>query len=211
MTGILNWIMELMRSHGSLSVFVGVMLEQIIVPIPSPMIIMGAGAVLIDPSFSWVQAAASTFLVIVIPGTIASTIGSFIGYGIGYWGGKPLVLKCQKFLDLSWEDIERMEEKFRRNKSEGWGLFLLRAIPVFPLSLVSAFGGLIRIKPVPFTLYTFLGSAVRCFILGIVGWRVGETYDQAAHNLNSFETLVSAGILLTCFGALGYLYLKHRC
>ena len=44
--------MELMRTHGQLSVFIGVMIEQIIVPIPSPMIIMGAGAVLILPGLS---------------------------------------------------------------------------------------------------------------------------------------------------------------
>ena len=39
--------MESMRAHGQLSVFIGVMIEQIIVPIPSPLIIMGAGAILI--------------------------------------------------------------------------------------------------------------------------------------------------------------------
>ena len=45
---ITQWIMELMRTHGQLSVFIGVMIEQIIVPIPSPLIIMGAGAILIS-------------------------------------------------------------------------------------------------------------------------------------------------------------------
>lgn len=210
MSEILNWIMELMRDNGPLSVFVGVMLEQIIVPIPSPLIVMGAGAILVDPSATWLGASSATLMTIVMPGMVASTLGSFIGYGIGFWGGKALVFKCQKFLDLTWEDIEKIETKFRQNKSEGWGLFLLRAIPVFPLSLVSVFGGLIRIKTFPFTLYTLLGSAVRCFILGIIGWRVGETYHQTAHNLNSFETLVSVGILLVCFGVLGYFYFKHR-
>ena len=210
MTEIIDWIMALMRSNGPLSVFVGVMLEQIIVPIPSPLIVMGAGAILIDPSISWLQAAGKTIFVIVLPGMIASTLGSFIGYGIGYWGGKPLVTKCQKWLDLTWEDIEKMEVKFRQGKNEAWSMILLRAIPVFPLSLVSVFGGLIRMQAVPFGFYTLLGSAIRCFILGLIGWRVGETYYQMAHQLNSFETLVSAGILLVCFGILGYLCLKHR-
>jgi uncharacterized membrane protein YdjX (TVP38/TMEM64 family) len=35
---------------------------------------------------------------------------------------------------------------------------MLWAIPVFPISLVSIFGGLLRIPIRPFTLYTFLGS-----------------------------------------------------
>ncbi len=49
---ITQWIMELMRAHGQLAVFIGVMIEQIIVPIPSPLIIMGAGAILIHPEAS---------------------------------------------------------------------------------------------------------------------------------------------------------------
>ena len=53
--------MELMRAHGQLSVFVGVMIEQIIVPIPSPLIVMGAGAILIAPQLSIPQAIAQVF------------------------------------------------------------------------------------------------------------------------------------------------------
>ena len=39
--------MDSIRAHGAWSVFVGVIIESVIVPIPSPLIIMGAGFVLI--------------------------------------------------------------------------------------------------------------------------------------------------------------------
>ncbi len=73
---ITQWVMELMRTHGQLSVFIGVMIEQIIVPIPSPLIIMGAGAILIPPGLSIPSAFVQILWVIVVPGTIASTLGS---------------------------------------------------------------------------------------------------------------------------------------
>ena len=53
MSEILNWIMESIRAYGAWSVFVGVIIESVIVPIPSPLIIMGAGFVLISPELSF--------------------------------------------------------------------------------------------------------------------------------------------------------------
>lgn len=204
-----QWILELMRAHGQLSVFIGVMIEQVIVPIPSPMIIMGAGAILIPPDFSILNAFLQILWTIVLPGTIASTLGSYIGYGISYYGGKALVIRFQRFLDVDWDQIERLERRFQ-GKREAWSLFLFRAIPVFPLSLVSVFAGLLRISIRPFTLYTLLGSIFRCLFLGFVGWWVGATYERVATHINSLETIVSVLMLMIMGGILGYLYYKFR-
>ena len=105
---ITQWIMELMRTHGQLSVFIGVMIEQIIVPIPSPMIIMGAGAILISPELSIAKAFIQILWIIVLPGTVASTLGSYIGYLISLYGGKALVVRFQRFLGVDWKKIENL-------------------------------------------------------------------------------------------------------
>ena len=206
---ITQWILELMRAHGQLSVFIGVMIEQIIVPIPSPMIIMGAGAILISPELSILNAFLQILWLIVLPGTIASTLGSYIGYTISYYGGKALVIRFQRFLDVDWNQIERFEKRFQ-GKKEAWSLFLARAIPVFPISLVSIFSGLFRIPIRPFTLYTFLGSIFRCLFLGFVGWWAGATYEKVAGHLDSLETIISILMLIAMGGVLGYLYYKFR-
>ncbi|MGQ9509638.1 MAG: DedA family protein [Thermodesulfobacteriota bacterium] len=204
-----HWIMNLMRAHGQLSVFVGVMIEQIIVPIPSPLIIMGAGAILIPPELSISYAFVQILWVIVLPGTIASTLGSYIGYLISYYGGKALVVRFQRFLGVDWVQIEALERRFR-GKKEAWSLFLTRAIPVFPISLISVFGGLLRIPLRPFTIYTFWGSLFRCLFLGFFGWWIGSTYEKVASHLDTLETVVSL-IMLTGMGmAFGYLYYKFR-
>lgn len=206
---ITQWILELMRAHGQLSVFIGVMIEQIIVPIPSPMIIMGAGAILISPELSILNGFLQILWLIVLPGAIASTLGSYIGYTISYYGGKALVIRFQRFLDVDWNQIERLEKRFQ-GKKEAWSLFLARAIPVFPISLVSIFAGLFRIPIRPFTLYTFLGSIFRCLFLGFVGWWAGATYEKVAGHLDSLETIISILMLIAMGGVLGYLYYKFR-
>ena len=206
---ITQWIMELMRAHGQLSVFVGVMIEQIIVPIPSPMIIMGAGAILIPPELSIPRAFVQILWIIVLPGIIASTLGSYIGYLISYYGGKALVVRFERFLGVDWDQIERLEKRFH-GRRENLSLFLFRAIPVFPISLVSVFAGLFRIPLKPFTLYTFLGSIFRCLSLGFVGWWIGATFEKLATRLDSVETIVSILMLVGMGAVLGYLYFKLR-
>ena len=197
--------MELMRAHGQLAVFVGVMIEQIIVPIPSPLIIMGAGAILILPNLSIPDAFLQILWIIVLPGAIASTLGSYIGYMISFYGGKALVLRFQRFLDVDWDEIGNLEKRFQ-GKMEALSIFLSRAIPVFPISLVSIFAGLLRIPLKTFTVYTFLGSIFRCLFLAFVGWWIGATYEKVATRLDSVETMVSIVMLIAMVGILGYLY-----
>jgi membrane protein DedA with SNARE-associated domain len=201
--------MELMRTHGQLSVFIGVMIEQIIVPIPSPLIVMGAGAILILPGLSIPNAFLQILWIIVLPGSIASTLGSYIGYMISFYGGKALVIRFQRFLDVDWDQIEKLEKRFQ-GKKEALSIFFSRAIPVFPISLVSIFAGLLRIPIRPFTLYTFLGSIFRCFFLGFFGWWIGSTYEKVATRLDSVETVVSILMLIGMGLVFGYLYHKFR-
>jgi membrane protein DedA with SNARE-associated domain len=206
---ITQWIVESMRTYGQFSVFVGVILEQIIVPIPSPLIIMGAGAVSILPGISIPDAFLQILWTIVLPGSIASTLGSYIGYMISFYGGKTLVVRLQRFLDVDWDQIERLEKRFQ-GRGEALGIFLSRAIPVFPISLVSIFAGLLRIPIKPFTMCTFLGSMFRCFFLGFLGWWIGATYEKAATRLNSVETIVSIVMLIGMGVVFGCLYYKFR-
>ena len=64
---ITRWIMEMLQAHGPVVVFWGVIIESIIVPIPSPLIIMGAGALLIEPGLTWPGAFGPIALRIVLP------------------------------------------------------------------------------------------------------------------------------------------------
>jgi membrane protein DedA with SNARE-associated domain len=204
-----QWIMELMRSNGQLAVFIGVMIEQIIVPLPSPLIVMGAGAILIPPESSIPHALLQILWIICLPGAVASTLGSYIGYSISYYGGKALVTRFQRFLGVDWKQIENLEKRFRGRK-EAVTIFLSRAIPVFPISLVSIFAGLVRITVRTFTVYTFFGSIFRCLFLGFVGWWVGATFEKIATRLDSMETIVSICLLIGMGAVLGYLYYKLR-
>jgi membrane protein DedA with SNARE-associated domain len=201
--------MESIRSHGAWSVFIGVIIESVIVPIPSPLIIMGAGFVLISPQFSFFEALVPILLQIVLPGSVASTLGAYIGYGIGYFGGKTLVDRWKRFLGFNWSDVEALERRFQGGRVNTT-IFFLRALPIFPLSVISAAAGLLRLPLQQFSIWTFYGAIPRCLLLGYLGWGLGETYQGFAKGLDRAEGVVSAILILTVIGAIVWLRARVR-
>lgn len=203
---ITQWIMMIMKTHGALTVFIGVIIESVIVPIPSPLIIMGAGAILIEPGFDLPSAFLPIFMKIVVPGATASTIGAYFAFAVTYWGGKPAIDRFGKFLGFGWEDILSMEQRLK--KRFAMMIFLLRALPIVPLSLISAAAGVLRLPFGSFTLWTFVGSVPRCLILGYLGYLTRDTYEGLAGRINKLESLVSAGIVIGAFVLV--LWLRQR-
>jgi len=201
--------MESIRTYGPWSVFVGVIIESVIVPIPSPLIIMGAGFVLISPDLGFMDALMPLLLLIVLPGSVASTLGAYIGYAIGYFGGKPLVERWQRFLGFTWSDVEAMERRFQSGQINTT-IFFLRALPIFPLSVISAAAGLLRLPIKQFSLWTFYGTIPRCLFLGYLGWGLGETYQSLARGIDRAESIVSALLIIAILGAIIWLRTRVR-
>lgn len=209
MSEILSWIMDSIRAYGPWSVFIGVIIESVIVPIPSPLIIMGAGFVLISPELTFFQALVPIILQIVLPGAIASTLGAYIGYAIGYFGGKPMVDRWENFLGFSWKDVEMLERRFQSGQVNTL-IFFLRALPIFPLSVISAAAGLLRLPIGQFSLWTFYGTVPRCLFLGYLGWGLGETYQGMAKGIDRAEGIVSAILILAIIAAILWLRARVR-
>jgi membrane protein DedA with SNARE-associated domain len=201
--------MDSIRAHGAWSVFVGVIIESVIVPIPSPLIIMGAGFVLISAELSFVQALVPITVQIVLPGSIASTLGAYVGYAIGYLGGKPLVDRWKTFLGFSWSDVEALERRFQAGQVNTT-IFFLRALPIFPLSVISAAAGLLRLPIGQFSLWTFYGTIPRCLFLAYLGWGLGETYQGIAKGIDKAEGIVSGILILAIFAVIIWLRARVR-
>lgn len=202
-------LIEAIQTHGAAAVFIGVLIESVIVPIPSPLIIMGAGALLIQPASPLGPALADIFRLIVLPGSIAATIGAFIGYGIGFCGGKPLILRLEKFIGFGWTEVEGLEKRL----AQRWGgllIMLLRALPVMPLSLISAAAGILRWPISSFALWTWLGSVPRCLFLGYLGWLTHDAYDSLAHGFDRMESLFSGLIVVSAVALILWLRARTR-
>lgn len=206
--GIMQWIFLLVQTYGPLSVFVAVIIEEVFVPIPSPLVIMGASFILIPAGISIGEALTQIFFLIVIPASIASTIGSFFVYFIGYYGGKATVTRFEKFLGFGWKDVEKTEKRFKDTRKTWITITVLRAIPFFPIALVSLTSGVLRLNKWKYALSTLIGSIPRTFILAFMGWSLGSTYTSFATQLNILENIIAVSIII-CVAYVLYAF-RHK-
>jgi membrane protein DedA with SNARE-associated domain len=196
--------------YGATGVFAATVLEEVIAPIPSALVMLTSGFFLIQESAFSFSVFQKVFLLIALPGALGITIGSLVVYGLGYISGKPALLRWSSWLGFSWGDVEKIEAKFSKGYTDEILLFVFRAIPIIPSVVISGFCGFIRLPLFEYILFTFLGTIVRAFILGVIGWRVGQFYHEIAGHIDTFENsiLILIGVSTAFF--IGYRFFKRR-
>ncbi len=188
---IISWVSAL----GPIGVFLGVMIETFIAPIPSPIIMMAAGFILtwgLPPHLAILSILFNVMLV----GAFAATLGSFFGYGIAYFGGYPIIERYGKYLGTSIDEVEYMSQQMKKSSRDEIYLFTARAVPIIPLSVVSLLYGALRVDVKRFTIVTFLGALPRCLVLGMIGWAVGVAFFEISQLIDLFETMILVILLI---------------
>lgn len=197
----------MVKTHGPLSMFIGGIVEQIIVPIPSPIITMSGGAFLISRGLPLFESIWQIFIRVSLPYSIGAIIGTSLVFFIAYFGGRPLIEKFGKYIGISWKLIEKVKLDFQKTIADELFILIAVCIPVVPVSLISAFCGGFRIKPVKFYPVMFLALLIRATILGYIGFQMGETFISLAHGLDKIESVLT---IVGAFLILGFLYLKRE-
>ena len=154
-TSLAETVLSLIAELGPYGVLIGMILESSVIPIPSEAVLITAGLAGIDP------------LSVALFGGVGSTIGAWIGYLIGKYGGRPLVYRYGKYLLLKESRLSSAERWF--NRWGNWTVLLSRLIPFVPYKVFSITAGILRMKWIPFTFFTLLGSIPRCFLLAWIG------------------------------------------
>lgn len=158
---ILTQVFEVMGWGGVVAIMA---LESANIPIPSEVTMPLSGWLLVQARGGTALDAA---LLGALWGGVGCTVGSLISYALGAWGGRPLLDRYGKYLMVSQHDLEVADRWFSRWGD--WTAFLSRLLPIvrtfisFPL-------GITRVRLLPFTVYTFVGSALWCGALSYGGY-----------------------------------------
>lgn len=145
----------LINNLGDLGVFIGMFLESSIVPIPSEVIIIGAGAIGVP------------IVSILIFGSLGATLGAIAGYFLGRYAAMPVILKYGKFILIKPHHIYKAEAFA---KKYGIASVLIgRLVPVIPFKVFSIAAGITKIPIWPFALCTLIGVVPRILLLSLFG------------------------------------------
>jgi len=207
MTEILNSILAMVKTHGPLSMFIGGIVEQIIVPIPSPIITMSGGVFLVSKQGNFFNILWQIITRVSLPYSIGAVIGTGLVFFIAYYGGRPILDKFGKYIGLSWKLIEKVRADFQKTIADELFILIAVIIPVVPVSLISAFSGGFRFKPAKFFPIMFLSLIIRAIILGFIGYNLGEAFTGLANGMGNLESILT---VVGAFLILGFLYLKRE-
>lgn len=166
------------RDWHYLGVFLLMAMESSVLPVPSELVI--------PPAAYWASQGEMSMPGVVLAGTAGSYFGAIVMYVASRLLGRPLVLRYGKFILISPAKLERAERFLVRY--ETGGVFFARLLPVIR-HLIGIPAGIVRMKPLPYSIMTIIGSAVWCTVLAVFGEQVLGAEPQL---MNDPDALVRA-------------------
>jgi membrane protein DedA with SNARE-associated domain len=187
-----DFVFKLVEQGGYWGVAFLMFLETVFPPIPSEVIMPLAGVVAARGQLS--------LPLVIASGTAGAMAGNILWYivakALGLDRFRPLINRYGRWLTIDWAEIERAHRLFDRHG--GTIVFIARMLPTVR-SLVSVPAGLLRMKFLPFVLWSTLGSLIWTAGLAIAGWVLGHEFSSVENVLGPLSVVVIGGIVLWYF------------
>ncbi len=160
----LESFLELFPTLNYTTIFILMVMESSIIPVPSELVMIPAGVLV-------ARGTLNPFFVTLIGGT-GSVGGALLNYWIlGRILGKSFLEKYGKYILITPEKYKTSEDLFLKN--DRLYTFVGRLLPVIR-HIISIPAGIFRMRIIPFIIITFLGSTLWCGFLVWFGYMFGE-------------------------------------
>ncbi len=199
-------LLEVSSNHIPLELFVllGSFIEEVIAPIPSPLVMVLAG------SLAQAQEQPIVYLIVLsVFGSLGKTLGAFTLYFISDKLEDLVINKFGRFLRVSHKDIESIGKRFNNTWKDFVFLFVARTIPIMPSVPISVSAGIIKIDKKKFILATFLGTCVRDGIYLYLGYAGFENYKEISSGLENVESFGQIILLVALIALVVWSYYKR--
>ncbi|HEX9824273.1 MAG TPA: DedA family protein [Actinomycetota bacterium] len=190
-----HFITDTIGAYGYLAIFVLMVLESALIPIPSEVTMVFGGFM--------VARGRLDFVLVALTGTLANLVGSWIAYYLGRVGGRPLVERWGKYVFLRTHDLDRAEAWWAKRGDAA--VLVSRLLPVVR-TFISLPAGVAEMPFGRFTLYTFLGCLPWCFALTWAGVLLGDNWEVFLRH--SRPVVIAVGVAVA--GLLVWWFLRRR-
>lgn len=178
------------ESWGYLGIFILMTIESTIIPFPAEIILIPAGALVAQGSFS--------FFGVLVAAIVGSVAGALINYLLAYHLGRrplnALIHKYGKLLFIDEKTVHKTETYFVRHGHVT--TFIGRLIPGIR-SFISLPAGFARMNIVEFAVFTALGAGIWSALLIIIGYVLGDNLEIIKTHLDSLSiTLIVVSAII---------------
>jgi membrane protein DedA with SNARE-associated domain len=179
---------------GCISVFVLMVMESMILPVPSEAVMPFAGFLIAEQKF--------TFSLVIIFSTAGSIVGSLISYWMGRYGGRPFIDRFGKYLLLDHDDLKATEGFFAKYGEPT--IFICRFIPVVR-HLISIPAGTGKMNLWKFSIYTIAGAGLWNAFLAACGFYLRKNWGTVMR----YSHYVDIGVILILGSGIVFFIWKH--
>ena len=184
-----DFIARTIGSAGYPGIALLMLLENILPPLPSELIMPMAGFVAAGGEL--------TLAGVILAGTLGSVAGALPWYYLGKWLGRERLRawagKHGRWLTLTPAQVDRVDAWFARHC--GKAVFFGRLAPGIR-TLISLPAGLFKMSLQRFLLFTALGSSLWSTALAVAGHSLRDGYEQVVHVLNPATNVIVGAIVL---------------
>lgn len=158
-------------------VFIGEIIEEIISPIPSQLVLLTAG------SLAQAQQQGLWFIVLLtIIAAVAKTFATILYYVLADKLEDQLVPRFGKYIGVTHESIEAIGKKLDKGgKREFISLFIVRCLPILPSAPVSMVCGAVKINFKTFFWATMAGNMLRGGMMLLTGYLGFDIFESFLH------------------------------
>ncbi len=211
MSGFLNQLIDMLQRMAEsvpveLFIFLGAFIEELIAPIPSPIVMTLGGSIALAQNRPFIF-----LFVLALIGAIGKTIGAYLLYIIADKLEDVVVGKFGRFFGISHKEIERLGKHFNGGLRDDIIIFLARAIPVVPTAPVSLLCGVIKVRMKTYLLASFLGTLPRNLFYLYLGYAGLASVETILEKFDSVETVVTILLVLIVGGGFAVIwYAKNK-
>jgi membrane protein DedA with SNARE-associated domain len=185
LSGLSAFIIATISTLGYGGVVLMMAIESACIPLPSEVIMPFSGFLVASGRFN--------LQIVAIMGAIGCLLGSYVAYYVGAHGGRRFIERYGRYLLIAPHELEAADRFFER-----WGslaVFLSRMLPVIR-TFIAFPAGVSRMKLLPFTIYTLLGSYIWCLVLAYAGMKLGQHWDELAPYFHRFDAVIAIVLVL---------------
>ena len=186
---IVNSITDLILHFGYFGIFTAALVETLFPIIPSELIFPLAGYVVQSQNLGIGQAIIFGFM-----GSLGSTLGAIIIYFLSRKVGRIVILKIGKYILINENKLQKSEIWFQKY---GKVAVLLGRLAPGIRELISVPAGLAKMNLIPFILFTFIGSFLWSLSLTMIGFYLGDAWDEFSQESSKAFHFISIIIIIS--------------
>ncbi|HEX2409111.1 MAG TPA: DedA family protein [Nitrososphaeraceae archaeon] len=184
-----NSVTNLILHLGYLGIFTAALAETLFPIIPSELIFPLAGYVVQSQNLGIGQAIMFGFM-----GSLGSTLGAIIIYFLSRKVGRIVILKIGKYILINENKLQKSEIWFQKY---GKVAVLLGRLAPGIRELISVPAGLAKMNLIPFILFTFIGSFLWSLSLTMIGFYLGDAWDEFSQESSKAFHFISIIIIIS--------------